>query len=289
MSGLAAAAAVAGLDAGFVAGISWVPESALGALAYGTAPSGPAESLVTVVSALELDFAFVPGDVVWAVEAVELLHDSGAAAFWSVPGVLGRLGEELGWVETLKLTAAEPGALAAPLASALHDALDAVRSGLDAGADAIVIADDLAGPSGLLVSPDFVLDALVPCYHSLARETFAGGGTAVFHADGDVRAFMPALAKAGFSAIHLGQLTESEFDASLAAARASSLVVVGGIDVSRLLEGARHLGARAGAAASAGGLVVCDDGGFTLAEEIAAYSTAVEAARDAYGDDGGAA
>jgi hypothetical protein len=31
-----------------------------------------------------------------------------------------------------------------------------------------------------------------------------------------------------------------------------------------------------------GGLIMCDDGGLTAAEEVAAYATAVDAGREAY-------
>ena len=41
-------------------------------------------------------------------------------------------------------------------------------------------------------------------------------------------------------------------------------------------------GANVGRMARAGGLIVCDDGGLTTSEEVAAYATAVDAAREAY-------
>ena len=85
------------------------------------------------------------------------------------------------------MTAAEPGALADRLDEALHDALVAVRAAFEAGADAVLIGDDLAGPAGPLLSPDFALDALMPCYQRLALEVAAGGLPAIFHSDGDIR------------------------------------------------------------------------------------------------------
>ncbi len=282
MSGLAAVSAVAGRDVGFVAGIAWLPEHALMALVAGSEPAGPAHALLSVARALELDFAFVPGHEPWADEAVELLHESGVAAFRVVSGVLGRLAETIGWEQTLRSSASQPGALAAPLAEALHAALGDARAALGSGAAVVVVADDLAATTGPLVAPDFALDALLPCYASIASEIVSSGGVPVFHSDGVVRALIPALVRAGFSAMHVGQLTETEFDATLAAARDARLTLVGGVDASRLLEGARRAGERIGAEAAAGGLVVCDDGGFTLPEEVAAYATALEAARRSF-------
>ena len=173
VSGAAAIAAIRGGDTGFVAGISWVPVATLEALAYGTGAKGAAESLEAVVRALDLDVAFVPADEPWAPEAVERIHEAGGASIWASAGVLGRLGEQLGWSETIRLTASAPSALAAPLGEALHQALVSARAGVDAGADAVLVADDLAGATGPLVSPDFALDALIPCYRSISEELSA--------------------------------------------------------------------------------------------------------------------
>jgi hypothetical protein len=288
LSGIAARAAFAGEDSGFVAGVTWVPAEALDALVYGTGAHGPAESLETLARALELDFAFVPASEPWAAEAVTLLHNAGVAAVWTLSGVLGRVGESVGWTEMLRMTAAEPGTLAGALAETLHDALDDARAGAAAGADAILVADDLAGATGPLVSPDFALDALVPCYSSIASEAHRSDLPALFHSDGDVRTLFPALARGGFSAVHLAGLSAEGVVASYTAARSARLSVLGGIEASALMRGARHLGERAAALALAGGMLVCDDGGITSAEEVAAFATALDAARAAFaaGSDG---
>jgi hypothetical protein len=274
--------ALAGENVGLVSGITWVPAETLDALAFGTAADGPADALATVAAALELDFVVVPGDASWAPEAVRELHDRGIAALWGVPGVLGRVGERLGWTEMLKMTAAEPGSLAVLLGEALHDALDVARSGRAARADALLVADDLAGASGPLVAPDFALDALLPCYRMLAHEAAEHDAPAVFHSDGDIRALLPALKRAGFAAVHVAGVSAGAFLASYAAARAAGLVVVGGIEVAALMTGARRLGAQAAAVALSGGMILADDGGITLAEEVAAYASALEAARETY-------
>ena len=65
-------------------------------------------------------------------------------------------------------------------------------------------------------------------------------------------------------------------------ARDAGLVVLGGIEAATMLSGARRLGVHAGLLARAGGLLVCDDGGITSAEEVAALAGALESARDAY-------
>ena len=279
MSGFAARAALSGQDAGFVAGVTWVPAPVAEALVADQGGSSTAQALQTLALALDLDFAFVPAAEQWAEEAVALLHEAGVAAVWSVAGVLGRAGESLGWSEALIMSAAEPGALAAPLAEALHTALGEARSGRDAGADAVLVADDLAGKSGPLVSPDFALDALVPCYASLAAVARENHLPALFHSDGDVRSLYPALARAGYAAVHVAGLVGDSFLASVAAAHVAGLIALGGIEAATLLEGARRQGEAAGRAARGGQLLVCDDGGITRPEEVAALATALEAAR----------
>lgn len=282
MSRDTALAGLRGDEAVLACGISWVSDDALTALLSGTAAEGPADSLATVARALKLDLAFVPAERVWAADAAERIHEADAAVVWAVGGVLGRVGARLGWTEALRLSAADPTSMTIALDEALHDTLVEVRAGIAAGADAILVADELAGASGPLVSPDYALDALMPCYHRCGVEIGAAGAVAVFHSDGDVRALMPALVRAGFAAIHVGGLSPDPFLASLAAARTAGLVVLGGIEAAALVVGARRTGEHAAAAALGGGLVICDDGGMTTAEELTAFASAIDAARAAY-------
>jgi hypothetical protein len=172
--------------------------------------------------------------------------------------------------------------LAVALSESLHDALDELRGAVVAHADAILVADDLAGATGPLVSPDFALDALVPCYASLAGEAHCHDLPALFHSDGDVRTLFGALSRSGFSAVHVAGLSPEAFVASYGSARSAGMSVLGGIEAASLMHGARRLGEHAADVALAGGLLVCDDGGITSAEEVAAFATAIDAARSAY-------
>jgi hypothetical protein len=282
MNGRAVQAALAGAGSGFLGGICWLPSDTLEALTFGTHALGPADSLATVARALDVDFAFVPAHETWAPDAVRELHERGIAAVWSVSGVFGRVAERVGWSDALRMTAAEPGELAALLGEELHEALDEARTGRSTRADALLVADDLAGAGGPILSPDYALDALVPCYRALAREAAENNVPAIFHSDGDVRALLPALARAGFSAVHLAGLGAEAFEASYAAARGAGLVVLGGVESAALMEGATRLGEQAGRTALSGGMLVCDDGGITSAREFAAYASALDAARETY-------
>ena len=257
--------------------LSWVPSDALRVLTWQESGADVAETLAAVAVALHLDLAFVPAGEPWAEDAVRLLRQADVATAWAVPGVLSRVADQQGWSEVLRRTSVEPGALAFTLSEVLHDALNDVRRGQATGADTFVIADDLAGQSGWLLAPDFALEALVPCYRQLAAST---GAPFIFHSDGDIRLLYPALAGAGFSAVHIAVPGNDAIRRSFDAARASGLVPMGGIEARSLMAlGAGATGTFAGGLAAGIGAFICDDGGMAHAEELAAYTTALDAAR----------
>lgn len=273
---------------GLATALTWVPGGVLRALTFDTGRERPGESLEAVATAFGVDLAFVPAEEPWAEEAAARLREADVAVAWALSGVLGRVSEQLGWLEALRLSASDPAALAYALDDALYHALTDVRAGVLAGADAIVLADDLAGASGWLLSPDYALEALVPCYHRVATEASAAGLPAVFHSDGDVRALYPALAHAGFSAVHMGGAGRLGAAEVVATARAAGLVPIGGIEVAALLAtGARRAGERAATLLAGESLIISDDGGLTTAEEAVALGAALEAARRAMGGEEG--
>ncbi len=275
-------AALAGRDPGFVCGLTWLSPDVVGTLVEKDVISTPAEALASIAVAADVDFVFVPANESWATQAAGLLAAADIATVWSVTGVFGRVALRCGWTDALRMTAAEPGSLAGALAEALHEALVEARAGIAAGVDAILVADDLAGATGPLVAPDYSLDALVPCYQRIAHTATAEGVPALFHSDGDVRVLMPALARAGFSAIHLAGISEETWIASYGAARGEGLAVLGGIEAMSVSRGVRRAGERAGRIALADGLLVCDDGGITTAEEVVALTAAIDVAREVY-------
>lgn len=279
MSADAARRALGGEDAGLVLGITWIPPDALDALFWGRA-STHAEAMGALVSELSLDLAFVAAEQALSLASLAAVSRQGALACWAVSGVFGRVAIEVGWAQALARSAGAPGELAVPLAQALHEALDDARMGLENGADALVIADDLAGAAGPLVSPDFALDALLPCYRRLAEEAADAGVPAIFHSDGDVRVLYPALSRGGYAAVHTGGLPADSFPATVHAAREAGLVTLGGLIAGELLPGAKAIAARTTELLRGGSLIVTDDGGISSAEELAAFVSAVRAVRE---------
>ena len=259
-------------------GVTWLPDDALDALFWGKA-SSPAEALGALAENVPLDFAFVPAEAPWAEDGVAAVREAGALPVWAIAGPLGRVENKLGALETLRMSAAEPAGLAAIIDRELHAALDEVRRGRDLGVRALVVADDLAGDEGPLVSPDYVLEALVPCYRRVAQQAWEFEIVPMFHSDGDVRALVPALARAGYAALHAGGLTAARLAAIAEASWANGLVTVGGLHAGNLLSATRDEAASAVSLSRRGAVIISDDGGIVSAEELAAFVTAARAVR----------
>jgi len=68
-----------------------------------------AVSRAEIARALEVDVAFVSATHDDAVASVEELQSADIAAVWTVDGVFGRVARAIGWVEALRMSAAEPG------------------------------------------------------------------------------------------------------------------------------------------------------------------------------------
>ncbi|MHB9004120.1 MAG: hypothetical protein ACYC6C_08645 [Coriobacteriia bacterium] len=234
-------------------------------------------------SRMQPDFAFVSASEVWAAEAVDKIGECGVAAVWAVGGPFGRVAAREGWSETLRDTAARPSELSGKLYAEMPVILEEIRRGVRLGVAAIAIADDLAGSQGPLMPPDFILDELMPKYSAFAEEAALGAVPSVFHSDGDMRPFVPALRRAGFWAVHSGGLAPEAFEALLELARGHELRVIGGLSSATLDAGGPQVMKRAmrvAAMAADGGLLVADDGGIVNSEQVAWLVTALQTVRD---------
>ncbi len=265
---------------GIVAGMSMVPSSALAEL-EGGAQSAPALA-VAACSRLAPDFLFVPAWEPWADEASDRVASCGTDVFWVVPGPFGVVAERDGWSETLHRTLSDTEGLRTDLTAALPALVEHVRRGARLDVKAVVVADDLAGSSGMLVSPDFALDVLLPLLGQLADAAAEQAIPAVLHSDGDTRVLLHAVRRFGFAGVHPGGLTVDEFEKFFDSARREGLGVLGGIDGESLRSGtpsAIAAGERVAVLALRGGLLLCDDGGITTGSEVSALMSAINAAR----------
>ncbi len=266
-------------DAGTATAMTWMPAGAARELAWGFGVENEPEALAGLARALGVDLAFVHSSQEWAAEAVRALSSQDVAAGWIVDGVFTRLAEANGWMRTLGACAEAPEVVSDDLDLMLQDAIHDVARGVDAGADVLLIADELAGAAGWIVSPDFVIDSLIPRYRRLA-EARPSNLPVAFHSDGDIRVIYRALAAAGFSAIHVAVGQRGSMDAAFRAVRTSGLVPIGGIEAQRLLaDGARQAGSQARLLAAGGPAVVSDDGGLSTTEDVRALGVALAAFR----------
>jgi hypothetical protein len=67
---------------------------------------------------------------------------------------------------------------------------------------AIALADDIAGKNGLLFSPNYFAETILPVYQDMAAMIRAQGLFTFLHSDGDMRAVIELLISAGFDCIH---------------------------------------------------------------------------------------
>lgn len=261
-----------------VAGMTFVPPDVLASVVPGC--GSPGECLLATASSLDLDFVFVPAVAEWAVPVVEAR--AGCGLMWVVDGPMWQVigTEDAG--AGLRRTVSDPDSLAPLLDAETERAAAEVQRGLELGVDAIVIAEDLAGTDRLLVTPGFAAEHVLPRLAVLASRA-VGEVPVALHSDGDIRALLPDLRKAGFSAIHAGGgLERDTFEELFWAARRNNLTVIGGIRTPPLGRGANaamRAGTHAALLAQAGGLVIADDGGISTPAEMAAFGTALGAAR----------
>lgn len=261
-----------------VAGLTFAAEAVLAQVTPGC--GGMAECLLSTARSLSLDFVFVDATVPWAAEACENRGD--VAVAWVVQGLLWPvLSESESIAEGLRRTLRDPASLEPGLDRETWRAAAHVMRGLDIGVDAIVIADDLGGAEGLLVTPEFAQAEIIPRLARIARIAL-GRAPVLLHSDGDVRALLPSLHAAAFTGLHSGGVSREVFESLFWEARRNHLAVLGGIPAAVLGRGrvpAIQAGTRMAMLAQAGGLLVADDGGITTAEELESYSAAVGAAR----------
>lgn len=267
----------------FAFGLTFIPGEALDSLSRKEV--GSADALAEACRELKADFAFVPCCEPRSAEAVAALFEIGVAPFWAVDGPLWPVIQEYGITEGLRATLTCPDEVAERIDERMDAIADRIRDGVDLGARAVVIAEDLAGGQGPLVAPDFAIEVLLPRLKRLVDTASALGVPTVLHSDGDIRLLLSAISRAGFGGVHAGGgLDFDGFEHLFLAARKAGLVVIGGLQTVELGQGspkATVLGSRAGMLAKSGGLLLADDGGLTEPLQIATLAAALRAARDA--------
>lgn len=261
-------------------GVTFLPDEPVESLAWGEARRTPL--LTAVCSRIAPDFAFVPS---WDADAGQLcseLLECGTDPLWVIRGPFDTVASDNGWDRALRWSVSDPAELAHRLDEAVAEMVALVSEGAMAGAEAIVIAEDVAGADGPLMAPDFVISELMPRFGAVVAAAAEEARAVVWHSDGDIRPFLSAAARADIDAVHPGGLGIELFGEVFAAARGAGLAVLGGVPGEVLRQGgpaAMRAGVAAGVLAAGGGLLVCDDGGVSTGEELGMLVMALQAAR----------
>ena len=107
---------------------------------------------------------------------------------------------------------------------------------LDAGADGIFMADDIAFNTGVFLPPDLMDRLVFPYYQRIVREIKAYKDVPVFaHSDGDLNSVLHKYVEAGFDGLQSLQPTASMDIAQIKKQYGDKLCLWGNIDLNRVM------------------------------------------------------
>jgi uroporphyrinogen decarboxylase len=159
--------------------------------------------LESILARLNSDLAVLPiEDSHWARPSLDVLIEAGYFVFGLIQGPLTLLIHELGWHVTSRLLLKNPQDARRIMQKLANAAAQKVNAGLEAGCDGVVIADDLAGSQGPMVSPALLRECYFPALGNLIRETGSDNNPHIFHSDGDITDLVVPLMEAGCRGIH---------------------------------------------------------------------------------------
>ncbi|NTU89850.1 MAG: hypothetical protein HGA54_08145 [Actinobacteria bacterium] len=239
-----------------------------------------AEGRDLITKSLAPSFVFVDYETFANTNVRHRLAKRKIDAYVSLCAPLGLLASMYGWDQAQRISAHLDGVEAYERTCSYIS--KSMEMALELGADALVICDDLCGSKGPLLGPLFVIEHLIPLYERFAQEARAIGLPIIFHSDGDIREYYPALASAGYTGVHIAhpdfEQTEQLFDA----AREVNLVPLGGlVSAQAKAETAETLADFAIALASKGPTLICDDGAVKSLEEFEIIIDALARCRSA--------
>jgi len=159
--------------------------------------------LERVLSRLGADIAVLhieecPSTAPCAVSFIE----AGYFVFGLGPGPFAILVRELGWIRACRLIVKDPLKVRRMIQTAAKATASWVALAQEGGCDGIIIADDLAGSCGLLVSPASLKELYFPVLADLLGKKGADSMPFIFHSDGNILELIAPLMEAGFRGIH---------------------------------------------------------------------------------------
>ena len=247
-------------------------------LGPGITGDGSADARVVIASRLEVDLAFVE-EGPSAPAAIPLLHDADVAAAWVIDGPFGLASAREGWSALARAVVVGEDDAIERVCSSLGALVVSVREAVAAGADAVVIADDVASDSGWLYPEGAVRRVLATCVAEAVATAREAGMRALLHSDGDIAALYADAADAGFSGVHIATGDGLKDAAAARLARSAGLAVVGGLAARDLEGGACGVAPEIERLHASGEIMLSDDGGLVSAHAIEALEKTFAAAR----------
>jgi len=162
-------------------------------------------SLIEVCLKLNLDLCFFSWNSEWGKvtscemnELVSKAKENNLACGIVIDGIFERSLTENDFVETLTLLASKDNQdLQAKWKKINSQVLKEAEEAYLAGADLVLLADDLAFNGGLYFSPDLFQANILPFYREF-KKIFPSDFPLAFHSDGKIEKIMPLLAENGF-------------------------------------------------------------------------------------------
>jgi len=133
-------------------------------------------------------------------KAYNKLHEYFLAGY--INGPVSRLIEKLGFRDAMLSTRSNPALFSGIAMELLEEIGEKASLAAANGFKALVLADDIAGKNGLLFSPRYFCDTVLPIYAGIASTIKSAGLYAFIHSDGDMRKVVDLLTKAGYDCIH---------------------------------------------------------------------------------------
>lgn len=176
------------------------------------------------------DISRVTGNIVEKFAKTDLF------VFAQIGGPISMLNEMMGMEDYLIAAMTETDRIALLAEKVMEFEVAKAKLFLDKGADAILIADDMAFNTGLLLPPDVMEEAAFPFYKSMIAEIKKHRDVPVFlHSDGDMNEILGRIVELGFDGLHSLQPTANMDIEKIKKEYGSKLCLIGNIDLNYVL------------------------------------------------------
>lgn len=158
----------------------------------------PGNDLEAVVTCINADLVTLPVDKPFLRHQWRYWCNKDYFIFGLVQGPLNSILDQVGWANLSRLIVKSPEKTEKLIDELVSNSLPQIDTALDCGCDGIIIADDLAGNQGLLVSPAFLEKHYFPPIATFLTELNCKDVPFLFHSDGNVSSIVPRLLQTGF-------------------------------------------------------------------------------------------